>query len=302
MIRRSAGYRPRVLVVYKKSAFQRFVKERRNRRVARLLEQGDPVVARFLSAHEAHARTIEQAREVLKELGARTSFRYLKTKGRMEGYDLVLTLGGDGTFLWASHVVGPETPMLGVNTAPADSVGYFCAAHPATLGEVLERAMEGRLERTRLTRMQVAVDGRVISRRVLNDALFSALCPAETSRYILELGAVSEEQKSSGIWIGPAAGSTAAQSSAGGRVLPIRSQRLQWVVREPYPTNDVPYHLAKGLFGGEQVLRIRNKTPESRLYLDGPHREHRVLLGAVVEMFRSPEPLLLLGRPRARTR
>jgi NAD+ kinase len=287
-------------VICKKSAYQRLVKERRDRRIARLVRNKDPSVARYVSAHREHQRTIELAKQVLRDLGARTKFRSLSYRGADSGYDLVVTLGGDGTFLWASHVVGPTTPMLGVNTSPADSVGYFCAAHPSTLEGVLSKAVEGRLPRTRVHRMQVEVDGDVVSRRVLNDALFCDVCAAATSRYLIEHRGIVEDQKSSGVWVGPAAGSTAAQRSAGGSVLPIRSKKLQYVVREPYPQDGVRYRLIKGLV--DDSLRIRNKTVESRLYLDGPHREHSVKLGSVVDFRRSPEPLLMLGEARARTR
>ena len=40
--------------------------------------------------------------------------------------DLVVTIGGDGTLLAASHAIG-DTPILGINSAPDFSVGFFCS-------------------------------------------------------------------------------------------------------------------------------------------------------------------------------
>src|SRR4029453_1431301 len=131
------------------------------------------------------------------------------------GLDLVVTVGGDGTLLSASHYVD-DVPILAINSAPSHSVGFFCGARSGEAKSAITAAMRGTLRRTVLTRMKVTLNGEVVAGRVLNDTLFCHASPAATSRYILELGETFEQQKSSGMWIGPAAGSTAAQRSAGG--------------------------------------------------------------------------------------
>ncbi|MBC7174620.1 MAG: NAD(+)/NADH kinase, partial [Polyangiaceae bacterium] len=213
-------------------------------------------------------------------------------------WDLVVTLGGDGTLLWSSHMVGPDTPMVAVNSAPGSSVGYFCAGDRNSLRETLSMALTGALKATRLARMEVALDGEVVSTRVLNDILFSHTCPAATSRYIIELGEAREEQLSSGIWAGPAAGSTAAQRSAGGRVLPPGSQKLQFVVREPYFGLREGYSLTKGLVSPGEVLRVRSKMREGRIFMDGAQKMLDVDIGTEIRLRTSDEPLTLLGLRR----
>lgn len=293
---------PRALVIYKKSNYQRYVQERRNRRIARLVAEGDRTVKKLQQAHEAHQRTVERTRKLLKQMGVRASFRYLATKKKKtsEGYDLVITLGGDGTLLWASHMVTEDRPMVAINTAPGSSVGYFCAGDSTNLEQVLLDAVEGRLKRTLLTRMRVELEGRELSHRVLNDVLFCHEVPAATTRYLIQYGGLEEDHKSSGIWIGPAAGSTAGQRSAGGRVLPIRSERLQWVVREPYTPDPKGFELDRGLVEPGEELRIRSKIDAGRIYIDGPHRVHRVPFGTELCMTRSDQPLALLGLKRRR--
>lgn len=286
---------PRVLVIYKKSAYQLYVRERRSARIVGLIAVGDPVVQRLRRAHEDHVATIALARRTLAALGVRAVFRFRSDLRCTEDFDLVLTLGGDGTLLWASHIVGRATPMLAINTAPRDSVGFFCAAGPRELGDVIADALRGRARATELTRMRVDCDGVTVSHRVLNDALFCHACPAATSRYIAVHGRVSEEQKSSGMWVGPAAGSTAAQRSAGGRVLPLDSPCIQFVVREPYEPTGVSYRLRRGVVAPGGVLELRSKIRDGRLYLDGPHVGHAVDFGSVARMLASDEPLTLLG-------
>jgi NAD+ kinase len=295
--------RPRVLVVYKKSAYQRLVLEKKDRRVQKLLHDADPTVRRIRDAHDSHVATVEETRLMLEQLGARATYRALNSRARVGRYDLVVTLGGDGTLLWASHAVGADTPMVAINTSPRDSVGYFCAGLRDDLEHVLSRALAGKLRATSLTRMSVHLDGKVLSRRILNDALFSHQCPAATTRYLIKHGDTVEDHKSSGVWVGPAAGSTAAQRSAGGRVLPLRSQQLQYVVRELYePHGEHHLRLLKGLVDADDILELRSKIPEGTLYLDGPHRIHAVPLGAVMHFTRSPEPLTILGLRRRKRR
>lgn len=286
-----------VLVVYKKTTYERLVKEGFRKRVQRLLATHDPSVSRLNEAHEHHTQAIVRAKAVLKKLGLSATFKDLSvTSG--EGFDFVLTLGGDGTLLWASHIVGPETPMLAINTSPKHSVGYFCAGGPGEMEELLVSAMEGRIKAVELQRMRVDLDGKPLSRRILNDMLFSHQCPGATTRYILQFDGITEEHKSSGIWVGPAAGSTAAQHSAGGRVLPLGSRKLQFVVREPYTGDGRRYDLTKGIVDPGGVLSMRSKMVHGRLYLDGPHREHQVELGQELTIQLSDEPLQLLGLQR----
>jgi NAD+ kinase len=289
------GRGPRVLVVYKKSAYQLYVHERKNERVKALLARDHVVVARLRDAHDDHVGALADAERILRDLGARAVFRYRADAGTAEDVDLVVTLGGDGTLLWASHEVGPGVPIVAINTAPRDSVGFFCAGTKDHLGDVLADALAGRLRATELARMKVVVDGVTMSERVLNDALYCHESPAATSRYLLLLDGEVEEQKSSGLWIGPAAGSTAAQRSAGGKVLPPTSTALQYVVREPYTPDGAGYAHTRGLVRDGERLRVVSKMRAGRLYLDGPHDAHVVEMGAEIAFTRSPQSLTLLG-------
>jgi NAD+ kinase len=289
----------RVLVIYKKSAYQLMVRERKNERARTLLKRHDRSVERLLAAHRDHVKTIESARKLLDRLGVEASFRYRATADQTERFDLVISLGGDGTLLRASHLVGSQ-PVLAINTAPHDSVGFFCGGTKENLEEVLVRALRGDLPATELTRAQITLDGELVSRRVLNDVLYCHECPAATTRYILRHSGREEEHRSSGMWVGPAAGSTAAQRSAGGRVLPATSKQIQYVVREPYMQNGQRYSMVKGLLGEDEQLEVISKIQGGRLYVDGPHLKLRVSLGSALVVKRSPEPLTVLGfRKRA---
>ncbi|MCS6797424.1 MAG: NAD(+)/NADH kinase [Myxococcota bacterium] len=245
-----------------------------------------------------HAATLRLVLTTLRRHRARVCVATLR-RVPSGAFDLVVTVGGDGTLLGTSHHVTAGTPVLAVRSTPLGSVGHFCAADRREAADAISDALSGRLPAVALQRMRVKLDGRRLSNRVLNDVLFAHASAAAAARYVLSVGERSEEQRSSGLWVGPAAGSTAAQRSAGGRVLPVRSRRLQWVVREPYqgPGVSAPV-LRRGTVGPEERVRVVSLMDAARVWIDGPHRSHRVVFGGRLEMELGDEPLTLLGLRR----
>jgi NAD+ kinase len=287
----------------KRSSYRFFVEEGQDSRIVDLIAKGDPTVKRMRRSHEAHTETMRELRAAFTELGIKAHYYEGPRSTIEETYDLVVTVGGDGTVLAASHQIGPSCPLLGVNSAPESSVGFFCAAQKGNVGVVLRAALDGKLPGATLTRMCVLLNDRVLHNRVLNEALFCHASPAATSRYILRLvrpdgTADEEEQKSSGLWVGPAAGSTAAQRSAGGRIRPLLSRKLQFVVREPYLGADVTTRLHVGLVEEAGRLELRSKMRHAKLVLDGHHDVHEVEIGDRIVLKRSDETVTILGLAR----
>lgn len=294
------SHKPKVAIVVKRTTYRKFVVEEHDPVIARLLRRRDPTVMRIKQSHDAHEATVREVDEALDELGADVVFRG-GARGRIpQRVDLVVTVGGDGTLLAASHQIGDGIPLLGINSAPESSVGFFCGAKKGNVRAMLEAALAGTLVKTELARMRVDLNGKTLHARVLNEALFCHASPAATSRYILQVtrpnGKVLEEdQRSSGMWIGPAAGSTAAQRSAGGSVLPLTSKRIQYVVREPYRPAGGRLRAPKGLLDPDGSLVLRSKMREAKVFLDGHRIVHAVTIGDVLEMRRSPDRLAVLG-------
>jgi len=291
---------PRVAVVQKRTTYRKFVMEEHDPLLARLLRKHDPTVVRLKSSHEAHEETVREVEAALDALGADVVY-HGGPRGRIpRKVDLVVTVGGDGTLLAASHQIGDGIPLLGINSAPEHSVGFFCGGKKGKVKATLRKALAGTLPGSELTRMRVDLNGKTLHARVLNEALFCHTSPAATSRYILRItkadGSYGEEdQRSSGMWIGPAAGSTAAQRSAGGKVLPLGSRRIQYVVREPYRPGGSRLRYAAGLLDEDGKLTLRSKIRDARVFLDGHRIVHAVTIGDVLVMRRSSETLTVLG-------
>jgi NAD+ kinase len=292
--------RPKVVVIVKRTAFRLFVEEEQDERITRLIKKNDPTVRRMRRSHEEHERTLAEVGSTLDRLGVSVIWvRRGHAPFDPDGAKLVITVGGDGTLLAASHRIG-STPLLGVNSAPSHSVGFFCGVKMGQVKTAIGRALEGKMRAVSLARMTVLVNGSVISTRVLNDALFCHRSPAATTRYILTLGRTVEEQKSSGFWIGPAAGSTAAQRSGGGKILPLTSKQLQFVVREPYTPEGEKLKLTRVLIPDQKEISVRSKIREGRLFIDGPHEFANIEMGDCLVFRRSVESLTVLGLTASR--
>ena len=78
-------------------------------------------------------------------------------------------------------------------------------------------------------------------------------------------------------------------------MLPLSSQQLQLVVREPYTPYGERYRLRRALIEPDQKLVVRSKIREAKLFFDGPTNQIDIGFGDVIEMCRSEESLTLLG-------
>jgi NAD+ kinase len=111
------------------------------------------------------------------------------------------------------------------------------------------------------------------------------------TRYRLSVDGREEAQRSSGLWIATAAGSTAGIRSAGGRRMPLTSRRIQFLVREPYTWPARRYALPRG-FGTR--FRIVPLGADASLWIDGARLRKDLALGDRVKIQPGP-PLTVLG-------
>jgi NAD+ kinase len=285
----------RVVLVRKTTAVEALA-EHADRKLARALAGHEAIAERVQLAHDEHVASVATVEECLRR--HRVEVRAVRHFDRRLAAwaDLVVTVGGDGTFLRASHSVdegarGDGVPMVGVNSAASSSVGWFCAATAAEFPRIFSEIAAGALRTHGLWRMRVALNGKPLRDLALNDVLLAHRIPAETSRYLIDTGEVRQDQKSSGIWIATAAGSTAAIRSAGGEVLDIGARTLQFRVRElmAWAVQGEPVVGGRCEPGGSLTVVSRMST--GTLYLDGNHRRQAFGFGDRIAFRCSDRPL-----------
>lgn len=283
----------RFLIVYKKSSYQEHAIDEKDPNYLRLLKERNIVTRHSKSTHDVHLDSLETIKNHLKQLKIPFDVKLRYNLKPIRGYDLVITIGGDGTFLETSHYL-QEGLLMGINSVPNESVGYYCRATAETFLEKMYQHLQGALKIQTLHRLGFKIDGKEKFPLALNDILFTNKNPAGTTRYVLEVGHRREEQKSSGLWICPAPGSTAATHSAGGTKLSVTSKKIQYVVREPYAPPRKKYHLLKDTLGAESKVEILSMMDDACLYVDGPHEAHPIQRGEHIEIMNAHRPIQAL--------
>ena len=300
----------KILVISKKSTLE-LAEEHNNQHILDLVKRNDASVAKLKKAESEHRATLKYLKNQLEKrmVQSCSNIEQVTFKNRsdqikdIENYDLILSVGGDGTFLWVSKFVPWNIPILGINSDPSSSVGFFTCTDrlgiPRLLHDIDKNA---HMPEKIISRLSLKVNGQIIADRILNDVLFAAQHPAAMTNYILSVptqnGVIEEEQKSSGIWISTAAGSTGAILSAGGWILGLEDSRSQFVVREPMKNFvwGTEHHFIHGLFSRQQSLKIVNKTRKAILAIDGTTNSIEITVGDVIEITNSKDKLIILGK------
>ncbi|MBY0356622.1 MAG: NAD(+)/NADH kinase [Candidatus Obscuribacterales bacterium] len=287
----------RVLVVFKKSTLQLQAFEFKEQRFLKLLESGHQSVAKVSLAHEQHMETLSLLESELKKRNVDYKMVARADLDESEGkYDLIFSVGGDGTFLDASHSL-LRTPILGINSALSSSFGHFCIANKNNLVAILDKLEKDELAAQRLLRLELTLNGKKLPELVLNEALIAHSNPAGTSRYLLEIDGQIDEQRSSGLWVGPPSGSTGALKSAGGAILPITATNFQYIVREPWERPGQTFQFSKGLLKRGQSIRLLSQMRTGAVYIDGNHIEYPFTLGDELSISASENDLIAFVDP-----
>ena len=261
----------KVLIIAKKSAYQAYFNEYQEHPFRRLARKGDQPLLGIRRSHNTHYQTLAQVKAALKKNNISFDSRFRGQSFNPSSYNMVITVGGDGTFLEASQRLDRQL-ILGVNSDENHSVGKLCASNGPNFQKYLNRLLRGNFKIKKLNRMKILLNGKALPFFVLNDILISHVCPAAMSHYLLRVGQKTERQRGSGVWISTAAGSTAAMRSAGGRSMTETSASFQYKPRELFDGHGQHYRLTGGMITGKKSLSVVSQMQEGMLYLDGAHR------------------------------
>jgi NAD+ kinase len=181
--------------------------------------------------------------------------------------DLVLVLGGDGTMIATSRMVGDtEVPVLGINFG---GLGYLAEFRIEELYDALESILSGnyRLDKRVMLSVELAGAENATRNRVLNDVVINKSALAR----IIEIEAYLNEQfvnsfRADGLIVSTPTGSTAYNLSAGG---PVIFPSMNAVVITPI----CPFTLSNRpiVVPDDAIIELRLKTDKEdvALTLDG---------------------------------
>lgn len=154
-------------------------------------------------------------------------------KKDLKDIDLVISIGGDGTALSASHYL-KNAPLLAVNDSPETSVGALTTITLKELPDKLKQIKEKNYKTEPLERIQVLINNKPIPQIALNDVFIASKKPYLISRYKIKFKEIEESHYSSGLIFSTGTGSTAWFHSAGGIPFSPQEKHIKMIVREPY--------------------------------------------------------------------
>lgn len=210
--------------------------------------------------------------------------------------DLVVSMGGDGTMLRASHVAhAANALLLGVNFG---DLGYLTEVEAGEEVDALKRVLDGdyRIEERMMLDCEVKSDGRTERHVGLNEVLVERSARHRVVRLQVRVdGERLATFNADGVIVATPTGSTAYALSAGGPIISPRAEALLIVPVSPHQMFSRPVVLAP-----DDIVEIvvDDSAPVASLSLDGT-LGCGLAPGAVVVARRHSRPLRLvrLGGP-----
>lgn len=288
----------KVLIVYKRSAYEIYFLTRESTMFGKQKAILQKELARFTATHKNHYATLQVIKETLRKY--KVDYKIVGRGERIAhaDFDLIITVGGDGTFLEVARRVTRQL-ILGVNSDPLRSVGRFCCANKDNFASIFPGVFRKKAKVTILSRLLVRKTGFKKIYHALNDVLIAHKNPAAMSRYYLTVGGVTEEQRSSGLWVATAAGSTGAVHSAGGKVLPPTRSEFQYKPRELYRGINQRYNLSGGIVAVPKHVKVESLMRNGTVFIDGAHLQIPLSYGETLTVSHSPEPLRIVWGNRS---
>lgn len=203
-------------------------------------------------------------------------------------YELVIAVGGDGTFLKASQHI-TSLPILGVNSDVSRKEGCLMQCKKDDFEKKFGKLIKDDFKIMKINRLNTKIGKRELP-SALNEVFISHKSPYKISKFDFYIGKKYEYQKCSGIIISTAIGSKGWATSAKGRVIPIKSRDYQYVIREPYQGRLHQHKFIKGIIRPNENATIKILKNDYILAIDSI-REFKLKKGDIITIGVSKTPL-----------
>ena len=183
------------------------------------------IAARWSGAKELLDSLRGALSEQVDEVWQTSSWDHSAAMEKIEGTDLIICLGGDGSMLWAARAIVPHAvPILGVNMG---RLGFLAEIGPKELMELLPRVLagDGRVEERAMLQAQVRAWGQTF--QALNDVVVGR---STAGRPVYLDASVDGRRlavyRCDAVVVATATGSTGYSLSAGGPILHPESRHI----------------------------------------------------------------------------
>lgn len=206
----------------------------------------------------------------------------------VKGADLILTLGGDGTFLAGARLAAPKgIPVLGVNLG---RLGFLTELEHDQLDEGFRRylAKDFRIEERNMLQVTVSRGERTMAHAIgLNEVVVDHSGEARIVRLEIDVGGQRVGViDADGAIVATASGSTAYALASGGPILEPTLRDLVLVPMSPFALTVRPIVFAPG-----QDITLAVVRGPAEMRVDGGRRGRTVAAGDVVRCGSYERPL-----------
>ncbi len=207
---------------------------------------------------------------------------------RLKDATLVVTLGGDGTFLAGARIAAPRgIPLLGVNLG---RLGFLTELDEGEMEDGLERFFKGdyRIEERNVLQATLTRGGKGVARAIgLNEAVINRSGDARMLRVEIDVGGQAVGViDADGVMVATATGSTAYALASGGPILEPTLRDLVLVPLNPFALTVRPIVFPPG-----QDIRLSVVRGPGDLRIDGGRRGRTVQAGDALRCGSHPRRL-----------
>jgi len=232
---------------------------------------------------------VEKIKKDFSDHNIKSKWKNFLSKSDLKEIELVISIGGDGTFLSASHFV-ENMLMLGVNSNHEKSEGALTTIKLEELNKKLSEILNKNYKIKEYTREIICIlknDRCIRTEHALNEIFFGNINPHHPSAYLLNYKNKEESQKSSGVLVSTGTGSTAWYKSMGGWPFSRTKKQLRFRIREPFRGRIHKPEVIKGKINPEEKLIITSKTHHGLIAIDSI-RTYEVNLDDKIEISIGP--------------
>jgi NAD+ kinase len=213
----------------------------------------------------------------------------------IKSLDLVIVLGGDGTFLRAVRMLNSQTtPILGVNLG---NLGFLTEIRVEELFKVLEMTLENKMERVERSTLHATIvrkSGKKDSFHALNDIVIER---GENSRLInMAVFAGSflvSNIKADGLIIATPTGSTAYCLAAGGPIVQPGVKAVTMTPICPHTLTNRPV-----IFSEDERIKLKlNQNPGRAVLMIDGRRQEDLTCADTVLITKGKKPVVMLSLP-----
>ncbi|MFN7065740.1 MAG: NAD(+)/NADH kinase [Aquificaceae bacterium] len=254
----------------------------------------------FVKDTPSAIETAQRVKDLLASKGAHGDLfinkRNLQEKPKLEDIDLLIVIGGDGTFLAGARLVAKQSiPILGINEG---RFGFLTEVERGEMEEILVKVLKSEIEPQRRM-MLSAMLIRGSKETYLGDYLNDVVISKESLARMIEVDVFIEGEHvlriyGDGVIVSSPTGSTAYALSAGGPIIYPLSEALLFVPICPHTLSNRPLVLPPNF-----EISLKNLSQDGMAYLTLDGQEGMSLKrGDRVVVKRSEHYCLMYPNPR----